>query len=75
MTGKSMRTEKCVKHDHSGEMREDGKWPGYISECPSAEIWILGSKIGVNPTSQTHSPCATPDALGLDGAMESQAAF
>ena len=70
-----MRGEKCVKRDYSGAMSEDGKRSGYISECPSKEVWILRSKNGVNPTSQTHSPYATPDALGLDDAMESQGAF
>jgi hypothetical protein len=70
-----MRGEKCVKRDYSGAMSEDGKCSGYISECPKTEFWILGSKKGVNPTSQTHSPYATPDALDLDGAMESRGAF
>jgi hypothetical protein len=43
VTGKSMRTEKCVKRDYSGERWEGGKRSGYISECASDEIWNLGS--------------------------------
>ena len=75
MTGKSMRGENYVKCDYSGEKPESGMGLAYISECPTEAIWILGSKKRVNPTSRTHSPCATPSDRDLADAPECQATF